>query len=51
MGKSNQKTVVVKKQPCDKSRFYATINLDALAAAGGSLSGDAFKMWVYFAKN
>ena len=51
MGKSNQKTVKVKKEPCNKDNYYTTINLNALSSAAKQLSGDAFKMWVYFSKN
>ena len=51
MGKSNQKTVKVIKEPCNKTNLYTAINLRALSLAGNKLSGDAFKMWVYFSKN
>jgi len=51
MGKSNQKTVKVEKEPCDKNNFYTAINLDALNYSASVLSGDGFKMWVYFSKN
>lgn len=51
MGKSNQKTVLVSKETCNKNNLYATINLKALNYAAGQLSGDGFKMWVYFSKN
>ncbi len=51
MGKSNQKTVKVVKEPCDKKHYYAAINLNALTYAAGLLSGDGFKMWIYFSKN
>lgn len=51
MGKSNQKTVKTNKEKCDRNNYYATINLDALQFAVASLSGDGFKMWVYFSKN
>ena len=51
MGKSNQKTVSIYKEPCDKNNLYTAINLSALQEAVSTLSGDGFKMWVYFAKN
>ena len=51
MGKSNQKTVKTIKEPCNKQNYYTAINLQALESAGSVLSGDAFKMWVYFSKN
>jgi len=51
MGKSNQKTVKTNKEACNKNNYYATINLMALELAGSKLSGDGFKMWVYFSKN
>lgn len=51
MGKSNQKTVKVIKEPCNKENYYTLINLNALTNAANELSGDAFKMWVYFSKN
>ena len=51
MGKSNQKTVKVVKELCNKENIYTAINLNALTNAGKQLSGDAFKMWVYFSKN
>ena len=51
MGKSNQKTVKVKKELCNKENIYTTINLNALNNAAKELDGDAFKMWIYFSKN
>lgn len=51
MGKSNQKTVKVVKELCNKDNLYTAINLNALTNAGKILSGDAFKMWIYFSKN
>ena len=51
MGKSNQKTVKTIKEPCNKQNYYTAINLQALQDAGAVLSGDGFKMWVYFSKN
>ena len=51
MGKSNQKTVKIRKEPCDKQHYYTMINLQALVQAAEDLDGDAFKMWVYFSKN
>ena len=51
MGKSNQKTIMIKKELCDKSHFYTAINLEALTKAAKVLDGDAFKMWVYLSKN
>lgn len=51
MGKSNQKSITVKKEECDKQHYYTQINLNALFYAMKELSGDAFKLWVYFSKN
>lgn len=51
MGKSNQKTVKVNKELCNKENIYTAINLDALNNAAKVLDGDAFKMWIYFSKN
>ena len=48
---AKQRTVTVKKEKCDKSNTYATINLVALEKASCDLNGVAFKLWVFFAKN
>jgi len=51
MGKSKQKTVKVIKEPCDRQHYYTAINLEAIENAASQLSGDGFKLWIYFAKN
>ena len=51
MGKSNQKTVTIIKEVCNKNNLYAAINLAAMEAAMANLSGEGFKLWCYFAKN
>ena len=57
MAAPNQKTITVKKEPCDitsKEHYYTKINLQSLAEAAKTLSGhkaNAFILWCYFAKN
>lgn len=47
----NQRTISVKKEKCDKNNYYTTINLQALERASKQLSANAFKFWIYLAKN
>ena len=47
----NQRTVETQKEICDKDHPYATNNLVALQEAMNVLSGNNFKLWMYFAKN
>jgi hypothetical protein len=47
----NQKVVKVNKEPCNKSNYYAAINLEAMEAAAQNLDAACFKLWIYFAKN
>ena len=52
----NQKTVTIKKEPCDKKNLYALINLDAMSEAMkvlcvGSRTPSPFVLWSYLAKN
>jgi len=47
----NQKTVIIKKEPCGQSNLYAKINLDAMKSAMLDLSHAEFQMWLFFAKN
>lgn len=51
MSVPNQKKVIIKKEICDKNNLYATINMNALEKAMNDLSGEAFKLWIYFSKN
>ncbi len=51
MSVPNQKKVIIKKEICDKKNLYATINMNALEKAMNDLSGEAFKLWIYFSKN
>lgn len=51
---ANQKTIAISKEACDnkcKENHYSKINLKALQDAIIDLDGNAFKLWVYFAKN
>ena len=47
----NQKVIKVNKEPCNKSNYYAAINLEAMEAAAVALDAACFKLWIYFAKN
>lgn len=47
----NQKVITINKEPCDKNHLYTTINLQALSLASQKLDAEAFKLWIYFAKN
>lgn len=51
MSVANQKTIVIKKAPADKSNIYSVINIEALENAVAVLNGEALKLWLYFAKN
>lgn len=42
---------VANKEPCDENHPYATIDVEAMRKAAQDLSGDAFKLWCYLAKN
>ena len=48
---ANQKTIAISKEECSKEKLYSKINLEALQDAMIDLDGNAFKLWVYFAKN
>lgn len=39
------------KEPCDKNNSYCTFSVEAFKKAVRELSGNAFKLWMYFAKN
>ena len=47
----NQRTISIKKEKCDKDNIYTSINLKALTKASKQLSANAFKFWIYLAKN
>lgn len=50
----NQRVITTNKEPCSSKsadQYYTAINLKALELAMSSLSPNAFKMWVYLAKN
>lgn len=49
----NQRVIKTHKEKCgkDDKKYYTVINLKALAEAANNLSGSAFKMWIYLAKN
>ena len=49
----NQRVITTHKEKCgkDKENFYTIINLFALESAASNLSGSAFKLWIYLAKN
>ena len=47
----NQKSVTIRKEPCDRQNLYAKVNLDALQEAMKTLSNAEFVIWTYFAKN
>lgn len=51
MSVPNQKKVIIKKEPCNKDNHYTATNLQALQYAMNDLSGEAFKLWMYFSKN
>lgn len=51
MGKNNQKTVTVFKEPTDTKRIYAKISIAAMDEAKKNLNDGAFLLWLYFAKN
>ena len=39
------------KEICDENNYYTKNNIAALQEAMMVLSGNAFKLWMYFAKN
>lgn len=47
----NQKTITIKKAPCDLRNLYAKINLEAMKRAMNELENAEFEIWIYFAKN
>ena len=47
----NQKTITVSKTECGKGVLSAIINMDSMNQALGELSGNAFKLYMYMAKN
>lgn len=47
----NNMKVFIQKEPCDENHPYATIDVEAMRQAARNLSDDAFKLWMYFAKN
>lgn len=47
----NQKSIIIQKSACDKNNPYATISTCALETAMRSLKGEAFKLWIYLARN
>ena len=51
MGKNNQKTVKIYKEPTNSRNVYATINIAAMEEAKKNLNDGAFALWLYFAKN
>ena len=48
---ANQRNIAVNKESADQYNLYAKINLEALETAMQVLSPNAFKIWIYFAKN
>lgn len=51
MSVENQYSAKVNKDACDKNNLYTTNNLKAMQAAMNALTGQEFKVWLYFAKN
>lgn len=47
----NQKTVTIKKAPCNKDCYYTTIQNDILAKAMRELKGEHFKIFMWLAAN
>lgn len=47
----NQKIIIVSKAPADKQHPYTTINIEAIDHAAIHLKANAFKLWMYIAKN
>lgn len=47
----NQKTIIVRHAVHDKNHLYAALSVDAIDKAMTALSGNAFKLWAYIAKN
>ena len=48
---SNQKTITVSKTECGKGELSAIVNMNSMNQALGELSGNAFKLYMYMAKN
>lgn len=49
---TNRNMVVrVHNEPCDENHPYCMINMEAAGKAVQNLSEDAFRLWMYFAKN
>ncbi len=52
MSVPNQRTVQTgQKEPCDKQHNYTVNNLEVMQEAMNALTGNEFKLWMYFAKN
>lgn len=51
MSVPNQKHIITKKEPCDKSNIYSITNIEAMKSAMKDLKGECFKLWSYFSKN
>lgn len=47
----NNMVVRVHNEPCDENHPYCMINMEAAGKAVQNLSGGAFRLWMYFAKN
>ena len=47
----NNMVVEVHNEPCDENHPYVMIDVEATFKAARNLSDDAFKLWMYFAKN
>jgi predicted transcriptional regulator len=47
----NQKVICVHKIPVNNKELYTQINLNAINKALETLSGNAFKLFIYIAKN
>lgn len=47
----NQQKIKIEKEKCDTQNLYTKINLRALDKVSCDLKGEAFKMWLYLAKN
>lgn len=48
---SNQRTIKVNKEICDKEHLYTTTNIEVLNKALFELDGYEFKLWAYLSKN
>lgn len=49
--RDNMVITAAHKEPCDENHPYCMINKEAMFKAARNLSDDAFKLWMYFAKN